>query len=115
MSQLKEACLIIAKMSPNEQTRLRTWINMSPDEQSRAISAVILANQLHKTATASQEAAERAVWAAEAALVEALEKMTGLKGLEIEAGDEWDCPSSPTQHCVFHGDCIYCHQPKERK
>jgi len=36
----------------------------------------------------------------------------------LEYGDEWDCETSPTKHCVFPeggGDCIYCHLPQERK
>lgn len=115
MSHLEEACKIIAKMSADEQTRLRTWINMPKEDQNKVLSDVIQAVQQYKANTTWLESAQRNVWASERALVEALERMTGLKGLEIEAGDQWDCPSSPTQHCVFHGDCIYCHQPKERK
>ena len=35
---------------------------------------------------------------------------------------EWDCPESPFGWCMYHilndkanDDCVFCHQPKERK
>lgn len=41
---------------------------------------------------------------------------------DLEMPRSWDCPKSPTGHCVYHpetdgalDDCIYCHQPDERK
>lgn len=41
----------------------------------------------------------------------------------ISEDDGWDCPNSPTKHCVYGDElhkydedsCIYCGQPEERK
>lgn len=41
---------------------------------------------------------------------------------EVTFGHAWECPDSPTAKCVYHDEtdpahdnCIYCHQPEERK
>lgn len=42
---------------------------------------------------------------------------------DLILGDDWDCPSSPTGKCAYDrendpgdcDDCIFCHQPEERK
>lgn len=41
---------------------------------------------------------------------------------DLRIGDFWDCPKSPTGHCVYDrykdpvmDDCLFCHEPAERK
>lgn len=56
------------------------------------------------------------------ALVKVLDGYHGLKPEYIGFARHWDCPESPTDHCVYNrekdpaqDDCLFCHQPYERK
>jgi hypothetical protein len=45
-----------------------------------------------------------------------------LGSFDLVIGDYWECPESPTGHCVYdryedpaHDNCIFCGDPEERK
>lgn len=48
-------------------------------------------------------------------------KSTGLRPGEYTEDEFWDCEKSPIGHCVYswcdsaQDDCLFCHQPSERK
>lgn len=81
-----------------------------------------------KLARAEQEYAEAALDLINENLPEDVEELieqgatVPFKLMDLEMPRSWECPKSPTGHCVYHpetdgalDDCIYCHQPEERK
>lgn len=73
---------------------------------------------------AGQIAAEEHAAAAEIVSLLKRVKFEGaedLKAEDIHIGYSWDCPSSPTKHCIYdnaadpmHDDCLFCGDPSDR-
>ena len=87
------------------------------DAKYQRIEAVSAILEIVKAKVQAVNTAKRELWDCTRDFEHQIAQLWGLESVELSL--EWDdCSKSPFKHCVFEGhggDCIFCHEPKERK